>query len=527
VIRDLERTPPADETVYDVCIVGAGAAGISLAVELRRKGQRVLILEGGGARFESASQALYAGQTDGLDYAGLTEGRYRVLGGTTTQWGGQILEIDEAVFGPRPWTPNPPWPFPKTELDRHYRRAIEIEGLETAQENADELWRAMGLKRPELGPGLVSAFSRWCPQTNFAALHAQALRDPMVSLYLHANLELLDFAEDGRTVRAVRCRSLGGHTATFNASAVVLCVGGIETSRFLLQAAALLPKDGAPVAPWRGNPWLGRGFQDHISAAVATITGCRLTPLAGYFDYRAVRGHRYHPKMVLAPQAQARLGALDICGTVGATTDGSDDLARAFATLRLVRAGRVRLASFGDLAHLARHLPSLLWQKLPLSRSAVGAPWEGRTLRLWVHCEQTPDSGGRVSLADERDALGQRRASVAWRAGAAELHTIRAYLKTLGQAFTDQGLGEIVPDPGVMDDDEALRRTFGESFHHIGGARMAGSPDEGVVDADLKLFGTANAYVCGSAVFPSAGYVNPTHTIVALACRLAEHLAGA
>ena len=527
MIFDLERNPAVDETVYDVCIVGAGAAGISLAVELRRKGKRVLIVEGGGARFEPASQALNAGQAEGLAFTGLTEGRYRVLGGTTTQWGGQVLEIDALVFASRPWTPNPPWPFGKSDLARHYRRALEIEGLETALDSADALWAAMGLAKPDFGPDLVSAFSRWCPQTNFATLHAETLRDPAVSVWLHANLEALDFAEDGRTVRAVRCRSLGGQTATFKASAVVLCTGGIETSRFLLQAAASPSKGGSAVAPWRGNRWTGRGFQDHVVAPVATITGCRLTPLAGYFDYRAVKGHRYHPKMVLGPEAQARLGALDICGTVSATTDGTDDLGRAFATLRLVRTGRIRLARLADLAHLARHLPSLLWQKLPLSRSSVGAPWEGRTLRLWVHCEQTAQSGGTVALSDECDALGQRRPHVTWRAGDLELHTIRAYLKALGQGFADHGLGQIVPDPGVMEDDEVLRRVFQESFHHIGGARIAASAEEGVVDADLKLFGTSNAYVCGSAVFPGAGYANPTHTIVALACRLAEHLAGA
>ena len=521
MILDLERNPPVDETVYDVCIVGAGAAGISLAVELRRKGRRVLIVEAGGARCEPRSQALYAGQTEGLDYPGLTEGRFRVLGGTTTQWGGQILEIDEAVFGPRPWTPNPAWPFPRAELARHYRRAIEIEGLDTALDSADAVWRAMKLTAPDLGPDLVSAFSRWCPQTNFATLHAETLRDPAVSVYLHANLEALDFADDGRTVRAVRCRSLGGQTATFKANAVVLCTGGIETSRILLHAAA---REG--MAPWRGNRWIGQGFQDHVSGMVATVANCRLTPLAGYFDYRAVEGHRYHPKMVLSSDAQAMLGALDICGTVSVTTDGTDDLARAFATLRLVRTGRVRLAPMADLIHLVRHLPSLLWQKLPLSRSAVGAPWEGRTLRLVIHCEQTTGSGGEVALSDQRDALGQPRVRVTWQAGALELHSIRAYLTTLRRAFADRGLGEIVPDPGVMDDDEALRSTFHDNFHHIGGARMAASADQGVVDADLKLFGTANAYVCGSAVFPSAGYVNPTHTIIALACRLAEHLAG-
>ena len=521
MIIDLERKPAADETVYDVCIVGAGAAGIALAVELHRKGQRVVIVEAGGAHFEPKSQAIYAGETEGLDYPGLLEGRFRVLGGTTTQWGGQILEIDEAVFGARPWTPNPPWPFPKSELTPHYRRAIEIEGLDTALESAEALWREMGLAPPDLGPDLVSAFSRWCPQTNFAVLHATVLRDPNVSVYLHANLEALDFAEDGQTVRAVRCRTLGGHAATFKAKAVVLCTGGIETSRFLLQAAA-----EGQVAPWRGNRWIGQGFQDHISAMVATVANCRLEPLAGYFDYRSVKGHRYHPKLVLSPEAQARLGVVDICGVVTATTDGTDDLARAFGTLRLVRTGRVALAPLADLVHLARHLPALLWQKLPLSRSAVGAPWEGRTLRLVVHCEQTVASGGEVALSEQRDALGQPQARVAWRAGALELHSIRAYIKLLGQVFADHDLGEIVADPGVMDDDDALRGAFIDSYHHIGGARMAATADEGVVDADLKLFGTTNAYVCGSAVFPSAGFVNPTHTIVALACRLAAHLAG-
>ena len=59
----------------------------------------------------------------------------------------------------------------------------------------------------------------------------------------------------------------------------------------------------------------------------------------------------------------------------------------------------------------------------------------------------------------------------------------------------------------------------------MGGMRMSTCESSGVVDKNLRLYGTANTYVCSSAVFPTSGYSNPTHTVLALAVRLADHLA--
>ncbi len=59
----------------------------------------------------------------------------------------------------------------------------------------------------------------------------------------------------------------------------------------------------------------------------------------------------------------------------------------------------------------------------------------------------------------------------------------------------------------------------------MGTARMADDPARGVTDAAGRVHSTENLYVCGSALFPSSGYANPTLTIVALALRQAEHLA--
>jgi choline dehydrogenase-like flavoprotein len=524
MIIDLERSPPVDQTTYDVCIVGAGAAGIALAVELRRRGRRVLLLESGGLGYESRTQALYAGETDGLAYPGLTDGRFRVLGGSTSQWGGQILEIDEHVFGPRPWAPGGEWPFAKAELAPHYRRAIALEGLDRALDDADAVWRALERPRPDFGQELFSAFSLWCPVTDFSRLHGKALReDAGLSIYLHANAIELVFAEDGQTARQVRCRTLGGKSASFSAETFVLCMGGIETSRFLLQ-----PPTETNAAPWRDNALIGRHFQDHISCFVATIADCGLQPPAAYFDYQSAGGLRYHPKIKLSPKTQSRLGLLDICGTVVVTNAGQDDLAVAFETYRLLRTRRFDSLSALRLAHFALNLPRLLWHKVPFSRSASGAtPSRNRVLRLCLHCEQSPVSESRVSLSAERDALNQPRARVSWRASAQELQSIRAYVGVAQQAFAAQALGQVVADPGVMDDDAALAATFNDSSHHIGGTRMATFAASGVVDPNLRLFGTRNAYVCSSSVFPSAGFVNPTHTIIALAARLAEHLSPA
>jgi choline dehydrogenase-like flavoprotein len=62
------------------------------------------------------------------------------------------------------------------------------------------------------------------------------------------------------------------------------------------------------------------------------------------------------------------------------------------------------------------------------------------------------------------------------------------------------------------------------NFHHLGTTRMAADARRGVVDENCRLHETENLYVAGSSVFPSAGFANPTLTIVALAIRLADHL---
>jgi choline dehydrogenase-like flavoprotein len=517
VIIDLNRHAVKPAQRFDVCVVGAGAAGISLTIELARRGLRVALLEAGGKRFEARSQADYAGESVGLPYTGLYNGRSRVLGGTTTQWGGQVLEIDEHVFAERPGVAGGAWPFGAADLAPAYARALQLEGLHGVPPDIDALWRARGWPCPEFGAELHAAVSRWCPTTDFARLHAAALgRDPNIHVFLHAAACELR-ADDGGTVRLVRARNAAGVEIPFEAEAAVLAMGGIEVNRLLMQ-----PARRGGCTPWNANALLGRHFQDHLTCMIATLRPASL-PDPRYLDYFAVQGLLYQPKIKLNPEVQAAHRTLDVCGTVTPTRQGVDDLWMAYETYRMWRTRQLRTLSVARIAHFARHVPTLLWHKLPYARLAAGRT-AANELRLSVQCEQSPRSAGLIELTGDRDASGLLRARIAWRTCAQELHSIRTFLAVAQRAFRARGLGEWVADSGMDHDDDELTQRFRESYHHIGGTRMALSRSDGVVDPDLRIFGTTNTYVCSSSVFPSAGFANPTHTVIALAVRLAAHL---
>jgi choline dehydrogenase-like flavoprotein len=522
LIVDLEKGGSVDQSDFEVCILGAGAAGITLATSLAQRGVRTLLLEAGGRRYNSRDQDLYWGEVgEGLAYNGLYDGRFRILGGSTTQWAGQILEFDDFVFEKRPWVPGSGWPFHKSELAPYYKRATELEGLAGGPKDAEEVWHLLGLQPPVFGADLVSEFSSFTPKTNFAELHRDAIEnDPNLTVCLHANACEFILGDDDTTVVGVRCKTFGGHETHFHARAFVLCVGGIEACRFLLQ-----PQKDGTVAPWNRRDMVGRHFHDHVLCYVADIVEQNSMLPDIFLDFVAVRGYRFQQKMKLPFETQRRLGTLDIAGFITFFTGGHDDMARAYETVRWIRTRRYEKLNTARLAHLGANFHKLLWHRIPYSRSiqSVGGS-SRRSLKLNVNCEQNPLSEGRISLSPMQDALGSFRAKVDWRTSEQELHSIRRYVEVVREMFQRNNLGRIVPIPSLYADDKEFASTFRDSFHHLGGTRMATSEEFGVVNPDLRLFGTKNAYVCSTSVYPSAGFANPTHTLIALALRLADHL---
>ena len=95
---DLEQLSDISNGLYDACVVGAGVAGITLAMELSKKGKNVILIEGGGKEETIKSQEIYGGLVTGDPYFDLSVGRLRFLGGSSNHWGGWSRSFEEIDF---------------------------------------------------------------------------------------------------------------------------------------------------------------------------------------------------------------------------------------------------------------------------------------------------------------------------------------------------------------------------------------------------------------------------------------------
>ncbi len=512
MIFDLLTDSALENPAADVCIVGAGAAGITLAVEFARKGKKVLLLEGGGAQREDSSQQLYDSDVAGLPHHGIHTGRIRVKGGTTVRWGGQILELDPHDFTPRAGVPSSGWPFAKSELTQSYERALALEGLAHVERSDAAVWRDLGLPLTQF-PDLEAYLSRWCPEPNFARLHHKTLAThPNIHLWLHSSaVELLI---ENNTATGLRARTLTGIETIFRAPQFIFCLGGIESSRFFLQ-----PRPAG--LPWNRSKLLGQHFQDHIDCNAALIEPHNQKTFHDLFDPIFAHGFKYLPKLRLPPQLQAEHNILNIGSTMSFEDTGKLRY-QAKLTIRNLMRGRIREVTRENLRHTATHIPMLFRQawRYKVQRRAFAPPQVRILLR--VHCEQEPTSRSSITLTDTRDALGILRARFDWQISSRELATIRQYVLIAQRSLAH--LARITPDPDLLSGNPAFLTRCDDSNHHMGGMRMSTSDASGIVDTNLRLYGTSNTYICSSAVFPCSGFSNPTHTLLALALRLSDHL---
>jgi choline dehydrogenase-like flavoprotein len=513
MIRDLMTERPGQTMRTDVCIVGAGAVGIALAVQLLRLGKSVTLLEGGGATIEEASQEPYRSEVVGLPHNGIHIGRFRVKGGTTTRWGGQILEYDDEDFGQRAWVVGSGWPIQPSELKPHYARALKLEGMDGVLQNDDDVWRSIGESSPQFAD-LETYFTRWTPEPNFAIVHRSSLEDnPALTLWLHTNA--VGLVLQGEQCVGVRCRTLTGVEAIFEASEYCFCLGTIESSRFFLQ-----PREGG--LPWNRSGLLGRNYQDHIDSNAATVLPHSPARFHALFDNVFRGGFKYHPKLKLSHEVQERHETLNVGGTMIFESSVDETLGKIRGTAKHLLRGRLGQVGLSDVSSLAGNLPLLARQtwRYAVNHRAYNPP--DARIKLRVHCEQEPVNRSSIGLSQERDALGQFRTRLDWQISDLELATIRRYAEVAQASLA--GLAEVRIDAELLRGDRGYVSRCDDSYHHMGGMRMAESDATGVVDKNLRLFGTKNVFVCGCAVFPTSGYSNPTHTALALAVRLAEHL---
>ncbi|MCX6466637.1 MAG: GMC family oxidoreductase [Pseudonocardiales bacterium] len=505
------RDPAVDaDQIADLCIVGAGPAGLAIAHQFLGSATSVLVVESGGLDGASETDELNAGESIGLPFS-LREGRARAYGGTGTLWPGQCIPLDRSDFQERDWVPGSGWPIGRDDLDPFYLRAADWLGIPTDAFD-EQAWTRFGVSPPPFATDrLVHRSSMYSSHPDVGAFYRQDLeRSDNVRILLNASVRRVDIdpTEGGRTLEIV---SLAGREGRVRARTTVLCAGGIENARLLLLSGL-----------GERNDAVGRYLQDHPTLWV-DLTMDRPATLQKFYGWLGRGKVRYVPRIRLGWEVQREERLLNAVATLihdGADTPGLRAARELSSALQERRSPRS--VGWPELRSVAKELPGVVIGAFRRFVQGRPSPAPLDRTRVQILLEQAPHRESRVSLSTERDRLGLPKVRVDWRLGDPERRTARAFVGVLDAEFRRHGLGRL-GDVGWLDSDDWASQ-LEDAYHPIGTTRMSAEAGSGVVDADCRVHGLDGLYVCGTSVFPTSGYANPTLTIVALALRLAGHL---
>jgi len=546
MIVDANNLPDDGTLRADVCIVGAGAAGISMALQFLGSGIEVLLLESGAVGEEPDTQALYVGTVaDERLHSPPDRYRQRRFGGTTTTWGGRCIPFDPIDFEARDYVPHSGWPLAREALLPYYPPANRLceagDFSYTAATSFRDVGRPMiaGFDSVYFSSDTLERFS--CP-TDFGARYGHQLRSaPNITVVMHANVTAIRLQAGGERVASLDVRSLGGKRLQAHAAHFVLAAGGLEVARLLL-ASRDVQADGI------GNQHdvVGRYYMCHLAGTIGALKILK-PPEAVHHGYEISEDGIYcRRRLALRPEVQRaqRLGNFIARLHHPRITDP----AHRSSVLSLLYLAKPFIPyEYSKRLHGDEHASVRAW--LQHLGNVVAGPFEAVTFAWHMlrdrklaerkfpsiivtskknlysidfHAEQQPDASSRVMLDSAQDALGMPRLRIDWRYTAGDVDTVQRAIALLAAEFARTGVGRLDYEPETVEAEMTRYGAYGG--HHIGTARMGSDPRGSVVDGNCRVHGVGNLFVASAATFPTSSQANPTLTVVALSLRLAAHL---
>lgn len=565
------RSVTGEETIAtEVCIIGAGPAGLTLAQEFLGKDFRVCVLESGRLEPDEEIQSLSSGEVVG-DYGGLELSRRRQVGGMSNEWSIELNEtdrgvrfaaLDEVDFEQRDWIPHSGWCFDRKTLEPYYHRAQKAAQVGPYAYDAASWETPDALRLPIQGDRVETSMFQFAVQSVFNHTYRDRLiQSDHVNLFTNATAIELETDETGQTVQRVRVACLNGNRFWIAAKQFIITAGGIESARLLLLSTKTH-------ANGLGNEHdvVGRYFMDHPFVCTGELTPAdrQIFNRTSLYDRRTVNGTQVMGKLSLSNETIRQEKLVNLCAMLfprypiyqneaaravkkmlmsqymdlkqSSQSEGMRSLkllGKAFQqggkSPREMAKLMVNVGSgLGDIAKATYRSAIIdpLQPDIPADMARCGwSEWNQKDRKfgyfeVWSLVEQTPDPANRVVLSDQVDRLGCRKPKVEWRWSESDQARIARTQEILAEDIAQSGLGEL-----------KLYRNEGKPFlmsttahHHIGTTRMHSDPKQGVVDGNCQVHSVSNLHIASSAVFPTGGFANPTLTVLAIAIRVADRI---
>lgn len=510
-LRQIDASPL--DTSCDVCIIGAGAAGIYLATRLASAGLSIVLVEAGGEvcidAVEIGFDAIFGNQV----YPGAGTGRAFGLGGSTSRWGGLLMPhgSQDRQNGTDGFAPT--WSHIVKTVAERTANVLKVFGREGSGDFHDFAKRQLGTRWQALSDsGLEAASGLFLPfrsRNMVSLLRAHAGPDSRIRAFTHAVARGWESRSDdgtGSRIQQAEAVSSNGNRLRVFAGSFVIAAGAIESARMLLEIAA----SHGVVRPTAA---IGRYLGDHLSLAIAEACPGSREDAIRFFAPRFSGGWMRDFRFIESPRpaGSPRAFAHFIFDNRNPGFHVAKEILRAAQSRRWpdVTTKELFFGVGGAVALLhSRYL-----------RSSLHVP-KGTSTRLQLDMEQRPHRENRIVLGTQKDRYGRPRAHVHWCIREEDLRDLSSTADRIVKKWPGEKHG--LPNLAALDLQGDGAKPH-DAYHPVGTCRM-GQDSEAVTDPDLKVHGVSNLWVVSTGVLPSAGTANPTFTMLCLADALHERL---
>jgi choline dehydrogenase-like flavoprotein len=407
-------------------------------------------------------------------------------------------------------------------MEPYYIRAQELSAVPTFNYDIESVGFSPDALQQFGKEGLVHRLWHFGAPTRFGALYRRQLKlAENIQVILHANVTELETDDSDTVVTGARVATLDGKRSVVRAKTFVIATGGLEVPRLLLQS-----RTAAGVGLGNRFDLVGRFFMEHPHIEIASVALNGNRNWVKNYQLQRIGRRVVRPHLCLSEQEQRDLELVNCSCSI----DVPDEEKTGYGALRRIKRNIMDPFENGSILRdfacmIANPLDLAFGLYTKLTRAMyIPHPPIPREIVLYARAEQIPDPESRVTLSEKRDLLGLNQIKLNWRMNCEDKRTLRVMSQVLTSEFERLGLGEVRPFQWLEGNDNTWPENLRGGPHHMGTTRMDANPTRGVVNQNCRVHGVKNLYVSGSSVFPTAGYANPTLTLVALAARLAEHL---
>lgn len=534
---------PKDGRSFDVCIAGAGPAGLAVALECEARGLSIIVIEAGGLQPQAAGLAAEAPDIlDTLRHAQMDVVTRQALGGTSWAWGGECIPFDTIDFEHRDYVPHSGWPISYSDISAWHDPAARF----LACGNSDFVGCLPGWD--DLPSCNVDHLGRFSTSSNLANRYRNRLeQSPNIVLCVGKTVTGIQLDMSGHAVSCLKIRnSLGGATETQAARFYVLAGGGVRTTHLLLALQRTFPQlCGGETGP------LGRYYMGHIAGEIATIVFNEPKDSQEFVFHPVAKKVYSLRRIKIREDVQKREsllntafmlrnpaisdhrhmnGALSLINLCLANPLTGKRYSRRLSSTSMTSEEPQRWKHVGNALRAplrtAKDIKVILQQFLQETKIPVliGNPAGRYTLRY--HAEQVPNPESRIRLADQFDRYGEPTLKIDFRFADQDGRSVLRAHEMLDQELRMTGRGYLDYWHPRKERLAAIMEIATDGYHQAGTTRMKADPREGVVDATCRVHDICNLYIASSSVFPTTGSANPTFPIVAFALRLAAHISG-